>query len=113
VVTLLGAETEPVRGWQQGAALLDWGFSVPAGAAVGRLVEPGETDPKPSPSHRPVPPAVRSVSAVPVVAVPRSRRQAMSRWTPHNVGSLAVVVVTVPLALGVLLSTLRRNRSKT
>jgi D-alanyl-D-alanine carboxypeptidase (penicillin-binding protein 5/6) len=113
VVTLLGAETEPVRGWQQGVSLLDWGFSLPAGAAVGRLVEPGETDPKPTPSHQPVTPAMRSPSAVPVAAVPRSRRQAMNRWTPHTVESLAVVIVTVPLALGVLLSTMRRNRSKT
>ncbi|WP_345154657.1 D-alanyl-D-alanine carboxypeptidase family protein, partial [Micromonospora maritima] len=44
VVTLLGAEARPVRGWQQGAQLLDWGFSLPRGASVGRLVEPGELD---------------------------------------------------------------------
>jgi serine-type D-Ala-D-Ala carboxypeptidase (penicillin-binding protein 5/6) len=43
VVTLLGAEAAPVRTWQQGAALLDWGFSLPRDASVGRLVEPGET----------------------------------------------------------------------
>ena len=29
VVTLLGAEVVDKRGWQQGAALLDWGFGVP------------------------------------------------------------------------------------
>lgn len=40
VVTLLGAERRPVPGWEQGAALLDWGFSVPAGASVGQLVDP-------------------------------------------------------------------------
>ncbi|MEU9825412.1 D-alanyl-D-alanine carboxypeptidase family protein [Micromonospora chersina] len=44
VVTLLGAEARPVRGWQQGAQLLDWGFSLPRDASVGRLVEPGELD---------------------------------------------------------------------
>ncbi|MEV0003505.1 D-alanyl-D-alanine carboxypeptidase [Micromonospora sp. NPDC050980] len=44
VVTLLGAEIPTQRGWQQGAALLDWGFGLPRGAAVGRLVEPGELD---------------------------------------------------------------------
>ncbi|WBB69478.1 serine hydrolase [Micromonospora sp. WMMD812] len=43
VVTLLGAEPQPKRGWEQGAALLDWGFALPASAQVGRLVEPGET----------------------------------------------------------------------
>ncbi|MEU4645621.1 D-alanyl-D-alanine carboxypeptidase [Micromonospora sp. NPDC023814] len=42
VVTLLGAEPRPARGWEQGAALLDWGFSLPRDSAVGRLVEPGE-----------------------------------------------------------------------
>ncbi|MEU2609999.1 D-alanyl-D-alanine carboxypeptidase [Micromonospora sp. NPDC007271] len=44
VVALLGAEARPVRGWQQGAELLDWGFSLPRDASVGRLVEPGELD---------------------------------------------------------------------
>ncbi|MEV0811428.1 serine hydrolase, partial [Micromonospora sp. NPDC050200] len=42
VVTLLNAERRPVRAWEQGARLLDWGFSLPADSSVGRLVEPGE-----------------------------------------------------------------------
>nr|WP_152628761.1 serine hydrolase [Actinoplanes utahensis] len=42
VATLLGAEARPLRGWQQGAALLDWGFSLPAGSSVGKLVTPAE-----------------------------------------------------------------------
>jgi D-alanyl-D-alanine carboxypeptidase (penicillin-binding protein 5/6) len=40
VVTLLGAEARPLRGWQQGAALLDWGFAQPADSSVGKLVTP-------------------------------------------------------------------------
>lgn len=44
VVTLLGAEARPLRGWQQGTRLLDWGFRLPGDASVGRLVEPGELD---------------------------------------------------------------------
>jgi D-alanyl-D-alanine carboxypeptidase (penicillin-binding protein 5/6) len=44
VVTLLGAEASPLRGYQQGEALLDWGFSLPKDASVGRLVAPGEAD---------------------------------------------------------------------
>ncbi|MEH1166837.1 D-alanyl-D-alanine carboxypeptidase [Micromonospora sp. CPCC 205539] len=48
VVTLLGAEPAPKRGWEQGAALLDWGFTLPRDAAVGRLVEPGELTATPS-----------------------------------------------------------------
>jgi serine-type D-Ala-D-Ala carboxypeptidase (penicillin-binding protein 5/6) len=42
VVTLLGAERQPVPSWRQGAALLDWGFAVPPEASVGQLVEPAE-----------------------------------------------------------------------
>jgi D-alanyl-D-alanine carboxypeptidase (penicillin-binding protein 5/6) len=42
VATLLGAEARPLRGWEQGAALLDWGFSLPAGTSVGKLVTPEE-----------------------------------------------------------------------
>jgi D-alanyl-D-alanine carboxypeptidase (penicillin-binding protein 5/6) len=44
VATLLNGEARPVRPWQQAASLLDWGFSLPQDAAVGRLVEPGELD---------------------------------------------------------------------
>ncbi|WBB53015.1 serine hydrolase [Verrucosispora sp. WMMD573] len=50
VVTLLGAEPRPQRGWEQGAALLDWGFALPRQASVGRLVAPGEVDAEPSPT---------------------------------------------------------------
>ncbi|MEU4424679.1 D-alanyl-D-alanine carboxypeptidase family protein, partial [Actinoplanes sp. NPDC024001] len=42
VVTLLGAEARPIRGWEQGAKLLDWGFAQPQGTAVGNLVTPEE-----------------------------------------------------------------------
>ncbi|MEU4717594.1 serine hydrolase [Micromonospora purpureochromogenes] len=42
VVTLLNAERRPVRAWEQGARLLDWGFSLPPDSSVGRLVQPGE-----------------------------------------------------------------------
>ncbi len=55
VVTVLGAENVPLSGWQQGAALLDWGFSLPADASVGRLVEPGLTIVSP-PAPSPAPP---------------------------------------------------------
>lgn len=50
VVTLLGAESFPLQGWEQGAALLDWAFALPAGASVGRLVDPEKPSPSPSPA---------------------------------------------------------------
>nr|WP_223256441.1 serine hydrolase [Micromonospora endophytica] len=43
VVTLLGADAADKRGWEQGAALLDWGFTLPRHASVGALVRPGAT----------------------------------------------------------------------
>ncbi|MDG4838875.1 serine hydrolase [Micromonospora sp. WMMD967] len=65
VVTLLGAESAPKRGWEQGAALLDWGFTVPRDASVGRLVEPGELTATPSaaPSALAAPGAPRPAAA--------------------------------------------------
>ncbi|MFJ8203931.1 D-alanyl-D-alanine carboxypeptidase family protein [Micromonospora chalcea] len=63
VVTLLGAEARPVRGWQQGAQLLDWGFGLPRDASVGRLVEPGEGDaPAAEPRNAPAAAPARTVS---------------------------------------------------
>ncbi|MEU8185243.1 D-alanyl-D-alanine carboxypeptidase [Micromonospora sp. NPDC049044] len=65
VVTLLGAESAPLRGWEQGAALLDWGFTLPRDAAVGRLVEAGELTATPSaaPSALAAPGAPRPAAA--------------------------------------------------
>ncbi|MET7667991.1 D-alanyl-D-alanine carboxypeptidase family protein [Micromonospora luteifusca] len=65
VVTLLGAEPAPQRGWEQGAALLDWGFTLPRDASVGRLVEPGELTATPSaaPSALAVPAGPRPAAA--------------------------------------------------
>lgn len=69
VVTLLGAESRPLRGWQQGAALLDWGFRLPAGASVGTLVTPeevaaAEAELVPEPTR----PAAAGGAAVPAAA---------------------------------------------
>src|SRR6266508_4393695 len=91
VVTLLGAEAQPVRGWQQGAALLDWGFTLPPDASVGRLVEPGEA---------------AAILASPRAGVPASRAARMAgatrtRW-PASVmvgGVPAVAAVVLMLAL--------------
>ncbi|MFI6327640.1 D-alanyl-D-alanine carboxypeptidase family protein [Micromonospora chersina] len=44
-VTLLGAETAPLGSLGEAAALLNWGFALPSGASVGRLVTPDEKKP--------------------------------------------------------------------
>jgi len=44
VVTLLGAESAPLGSYGEVTTLLDWGFALPRGASVGRLVEPGSPE---------------------------------------------------------------------
>jgi D-alanyl-D-alanine carboxypeptidase (penicillin-binding protein 5/6) len=83
MVTLLGADAYPQRGWQQGAALLDWGFAVPRGAAVGRLVTPAEAAPPrgaPAASQAPPPVAARARPA-----------SAAGGWSPLSVTSVTAV----------------------
>jgi D-alanyl-D-alanine carboxypeptidase (penicillin-binding protein 5/6) len=72
VVTLLGAETRPQRGWQQGEALLNWGFSLPRDASVGTLIPPQDVATRPttesgaaSASARPAVPEARAESGPP------------------------------------------------
>ncbi|MET8837321.1 serine hydrolase, partial [Micromonospora sp. NPDC004540] len=110
VVTLLGAEARPVRGWQQGAQLLDWGFSLPRDASVGRLVQPGELDaeraaPSGSPAAaRPTPPPQWRGPAGTAL-----RRMADGDWRliVPTVGLLALVVGGLVAAL-----VARRGRSR-
>ncbi|MEV2237430.1 serine hydrolase [Micromonospora sp. NPDC049891] len=97
VVTLLGAEPRPRRGWEQGAALLDWGFALPRQMSVGRLVEPGELDAEP-------PPAVPG----PADAAP-SAGPASTADGPGAGMFVALAVGAVAIALAVLAG--RRSRS--
>ncbi|BCL17854.1 hypothetical protein GCM10017556_55930 [Micromonospora sagamiensis] len=97
VVTLLGAEPRPRRGWEQGAALLDWGFSLPRDATVGRLVDPGEPVPGTPPTGVPA-------AAPAVVAAPAPASRTGTRWW----GMAGAGVVVLGAALAVVL--LRRRR---
>jgi D-alanyl-D-alanine carboxypeptidase (penicillin-binding protein 5/6) len=101
VVTLLGAEHQPVRTWMQAAALLDWGFSLPADASVGRLVNPGEVTPKPSPTTAPTPLA--------------ADHRGISTPTGGSATTVAavtgVVVVFAGLWSGLLMRARRRSRA--
>ena len=69
MVTLLGAEAQPKSGWEQGAALLDWGFGLPGTATVGRLVEPGELTERASPE--PSPDEAEKMAVSPAASSPR------------------------------------------
>jgi serine-type D-Ala-D-Ala carboxypeptidase (penicillin-binding protein 5/6) len=87
VVTLLGAEAVPARSWQQAAALLDWGFSSPRSATVGRLVEPGETALLAFPPDEGVVDAGRAGPAPEPSALARA-----TVWAVWAVAALALVV---------------------
>jgi D-alanyl-D-alanine carboxypeptidase (penicillin-binding protein 5/6) len=100
VVALLGAEHKPVRTWQQTAALLNWGFSLPSDTSVGRLVNPGEAeDPFATPSAE-APPAP---AGVPVARPIEFRRSVV------NVGIVVVAVLFASAWLGILLTSRRRR----
>ncbi|MEN3357642.1 MAG: hypothetical protein V7637_1624 [Mycobacteriales bacterium] len=65
VVTFLYAERQPIDLWQQGAALLDWGFALRAGTRpVGQLVGPAVAAPA-TPTPTPTPSAAAAPAAAP------------------------------------------------
>jgi D-alanyl-D-alanine carboxypeptidase (penicillin-binding protein 5/6) len=106
VATVLGAEAAPLRGWQQGAALLDWGFSLPKEASVGKLVEPDSPD-----AHG----TATDASAAPAPAAKDERPAATAVRAATNRGlslglaaAIAVVLAGAPLLL--LLTQRRRRR---
>jgi len=84
VVTMLNGEHLPVRLWQQGAALLDWGFQLSAGASVGRLVDPGEVR-RVAPTANPSGSAMASLAAA----------------APNN-GEPSLKVLDIAAAVGVI-----------
>jgi D-alanyl-D-alanine carboxypeptidase (penicillin-binding protein 5/6) len=109
VVTILGAEQQPVRTWQQGAALLNWGFAVPKGSTVGTLVKPGEAD---RPAIDPAAAAAAGPSAVPV-AGPAALGTPISRTAVIvGVGAAAAVFIAVWLAVALAFRR-RRVRRRT
>ncbi|QOC91932.1 D-alanyl-D-alanine carboxypeptidase family protein [Micromonospora craniellae] len=96
VVTLLGAEPRPQRGWEQGAALLDWGFRLPREAGVGRLVEPGEWDAVRSPAT-PSPAVPEPAEAPPVSSATSATVD--DRPGAGTVVALAVGAVVIAIAV--------------
>ncbi|MFG1610519.1 D-alanyl-D-alanine carboxypeptidase family protein [Actinoplanes sp. NPDC049265] len=105
VVTLLGAENNPLKGWQQGAALLDWGFKLPKDASVGKLVEPASADA-----------TTESAENAPAAAPPAGKQEkaAAPQHGPSRTltfvaaAAIALVLAATPLLL--LLTQRRRHR---
>lgn len=120
VVSLMQTERFPVSTTEQAERLLDWGFATPGGDAgdpqLGRLVDPGETEPVALPSA--ATPADGSLSAEEAVAPsPASAASTTDGESPLlpiglAVGAVAIVGATVvgrrramrPVAVGAGLS---------
>jgi D-alanyl-D-alanine carboxypeptidase (penicillin-binding protein 5/6) len=103
VVTLLGAEARPQRGWQQGAALLDWGFSLPREASVGKLVDPDSAAGT----------AEANSVAAPATTTPPRARPAAARPAPQralSLGAAAAVAIVLAVTPLLVLATQRRRR---
>ncbi|MBE1486172.1 D-alanyl-D-alanine carboxypeptidase family protein [Plantactinospora soyae] len=95
LVTLLGAESQPLAGWQQGAALLDWGFALPTNARVGQLVSPGQVD-----SRGRIPSQAAGTEA---------RAEVDPRWRPNWLLMAGAPVILLGILLTILFL-LRRRR---
>jgi serine-type D-Ala-D-Ala carboxypeptidase (penicillin-binding protein 5/6) len=106
VVTLLGAEASPIRGWQQGAALLDWGFKLPKDASVGKLVDPDSVTPR---STENAPAAVPAPTDQPRPAAAPDRGPSRTLMFAAA-AAVAVVLAATPLLL--LLTSRRRQRAR-
>lgn len=103
VATLLGAEARPKRGWEQGAALLDWGFSLPEGSSVGKLVTAEEVAAEAAAATAPEPEAAVVSGAAAQVA----EANGPTGFTVATAVGVAGTLTVVPL---LLLLTLRRRR---
>lgn len=98
VVTLLGAESWPQAGWQQGAALLDWAFGLPTKASVGHLVNPGEAPATPVPK-----PSASSAGLVAEIDAPAAGHG----WKTSTVVAVGVLATS---GLGLVFGLVRRMR---
>ncbi|MEU4558022.1 serine hydrolase [Actinoplanes sp. NPDC023936] len=101
VATLLGAEARPQRGWEQGAALLDWGFSLPKGSSVGTLVTPEEI------AENTKAPAADAPAPATEETVPAAQQDA-----PRGLSVAAALTVAVLLAVAPLLLLLIQRRRR-
>ncbi|MGA5302356.1 D-alanyl-D-alanine carboxypeptidase family protein [Nucisporomicrobium flavum] len=108
VATLLGAEASPLRGWQQGAALLDWGFSLPKDASVGKLVEPDGKDAKGTAADTEAAPAGPAPGGTHRAAPAAARTASTPGLSLGAAAAIAVILAGTPLLL--LLTQRRRHR---
>ena len=107
VVSVVRAENTPVVNWRQAAALLDWGFALPAGAgSVGTLVD-SAPPPLAASAGTPGPSGTFTAPLTRGLALPGGI--VLSRGTAVVAGVAAGAVVVVLLALAVARARRRRR----
>lgn len=94
VVVLMRGEQRPVPMVEQGVALLDYAYALPAGATIGRLTEPGA----------PAPAAAAGRAETTVFGAPDSPVTGTTSW-----GTVLAVVAVAGLGLVVFVLRLRRR----
>ncbi|MGV9725544.1 D-alanyl-D-alanine carboxypeptidase family protein [Nocardia beijingensis] len=106
VVTLLKADVQPVRPWEQAARLLDYGFALPRGAVIGNL--PGAVVPQRDQSGVALaaPPTPGSGSAT--ASSPGSDPSAMPHTGDRHSGARTGLIVGGVLVVAALLLGARR-----
>jgi D-alanyl-D-alanine carboxypeptidase (penicillin-binding protein 5/6) len=85
VVTLLGAESQPLGSFGEVTTLLDWGFALPRGASVGQLVEPG-------PSATPSAAGISPMAAAPRPETPHGAAPFTGKRIGLAIGTTALLV---------------------
>ena len=108
VATLLGAEANPLRGYQQGEALLDWGFSLPKDASVGKLVSPA-TD---AAGTAGTPEKAAAGAATTPPAPTAARASSSTGMSLAAAAGIAVVLAATPLLLLLTQRTRSRRRRR-
>jgi D-alanyl-D-alanine carboxypeptidase (penicillin-binding protein 5/6) len=104
LVTIMGAEIMPVRGYVQAEGLLDWGFAQPPGTTLGHLVAPGEADATLAAKGASVPVPIAARQSDPV---PSGGTNAMM-FVATGIGAVAISGAAV-LAVGMARRRRRRN----
>ena len=114
VVVLMRGEQRPIRMWEQGARLLDYGFALPESAEpVGELVDGPPSDDEPVPTPPPsseAPPTLIEPPASGSGAVADSSNEGKTSNEDTIAGQIAVAAAALVVLVGVLWQQLRRTR---
>ena len=114
VAVLMRGEQRPIRMWEQGARLLDYGFALPESAeAVGELVDGPPTEDEPVSAPPPSSEALPTITEPPASGSGAAADSSDGANTSNEdtiAGQIAVGAAALVVLLGVLWQQLRRTR---